>query len=488
MKLSSQHRALYCYLILSVWIFLLIAGMYKYIGNEDGTAAVKSTENEISRGSSVKILKPDIKTRRIFHLCNPPEEISVGSEGQVPSNNLSLEAILIFLRHGDRGPLSHVRNVSTVNCAVDLSGVDHDRTVRQLQQLLHNASSPQLMGPFHGFPLLPPFGGECQLGQLTAVGAAQMLKSGTILRHTYGDRLGFGNGSLAPEDILVYSTKYRRTVQSTLAFLAGLLPPEDLQKAVLHESQSLAFCFNDCACAAAEQLRRGQTAAGVAHLHSHPAVARLVKQAAAVALERPPGGGTGPEKEPDTDPRLLQDALLTYVCHAAPLPCADDSCLRMEQVTGLAAYLAWECRQQSHSPPIRRSSLLRAYGLVRAVVAQLVRVVSERRPRVAVFSGHDRTLEYLAGALGLEWPQPRYGARFVIEVYRGRDRESHQTLPRARDFFLRLVGDGRDLTPHTSFCRQRQLCPIESIIRFLHEDYFAPFNASNFKDACMGKG
>lgn len=27
-KFSSQHRTLYCYLILSIWIFLLIAGKF----------------------------------------------------------------------------------------------------------------------------------------------------------------------------------------------------------------------------------------------------------------------------------------------------------------------------------------------------------------------------------------------------------------------------------------------------------------------------
>lgn len=28
MKISSHHRALYCYLLLSVWIFLLVAGWF----------------------------------------------------------------------------------------------------------------------------------------------------------------------------------------------------------------------------------------------------------------------------------------------------------------------------------------------------------------------------------------------------------------------------------------------------------------------------
>lgn len=30
-KFSSQHRTLYCYLILSIWIFLLIAGKFLFL-------------------------------------------------------------------------------------------------------------------------------------------------------------------------------------------------------------------------------------------------------------------------------------------------------------------------------------------------------------------------------------------------------------------------------------------------------------------------
>lgn len=129
--------------------------------------------------------------------------------GQVPGANLSLEAVLIFIRHGDRGSLSHVRNVSNVNCAVDISGGDQEPVLRNLQLMLQNVTSPQFLGPFHNLPPFPVLGGECQLGQLTAVGVAQLLKTGVLLRQAYGDRLGIGNGSLGPEDILVYSTRYR---------------------------------------------------------------------------------------------------------------------------------------------------------------------------------------------------------------------------------------------------------------------------------------
>jgi hypothetical protein len=57
------------------------AGMYKYIGNEDSMSALKHTDNDNPLRSFSKNLKPDIKTRRIFKLCNPPEEITIGNEG-----------------------------------------------------------------------------------------------------------------------------------------------------------------------------------------------------------------------------------------------------------------------------------------------------------------------------------------------------------------------------------------------------------------------
>jgi hypothetical protein len=74
--------------------------------------------------------------------------------------------------------------------------------------------------------------------------------------------------------------------------------------------------------------------------------------------------------------------------------------------------------------------------------------------------------------------------------------------PVSRDYFFRLLFNGQDVTNQIHFCNkgssaatylvgsrkkgvQAHLCPIESIIRFLHDDYFTIFNATNMKDACI---
>ena len=61
-----------------------------------------------------------------------------------------------------------------------------------------------------------------------------------------------------------------------------------------------------------------------------------------------------------------------------------------------------------------------------------------------------------------------------------------------KKFFFRLVFNGNDVTYRVKFCANTNLvvtvkgalCSFESLIRFLHDDYFSIFNSVNFKEAC----
>ena len=217
-----------------------------------------------------------------------------------------------------------------------------------------------------------------------------------------------------------------------------------------------------------------------------------------------------PEQSQTTDPNTLRDALLTYICHGASLPCAEFDtqrlCVKAEHVTGLFTYTEWEARQTVNNPSRRKYGLLRAYGLLRTIVSHMLQIVSESKPKVVLFSGHDKTLEYLAIALGVLSERailPHYASRFVIEVYKANPKNENHV---ASDFYFRVLINGRDVTHTIPFCKntnfysasyysdrsddsesvrkESRLCPIEAIIRQLHDDYFLPFNATNFKDAC----
>lgn len=494
--------------------------MYKYIAIDDG-----STLNHI--GNDILDIYPknaiyDIKMRRIFKVCNPPSQITVGSEGHVESNH-SLEGIIIFLRHGDRGPMSHVRNITNVRCDGDLvepSSLAVNPLYPAFKAFMHNLSVPgnrpagaeKFLGTFNDFQLYPPLSGKCQLGQLTPVGLSQILKIGHILKQVYAEKLGIGNGTLTRENTRLYTTRYRRTVQSAIAFLTALLSPEDVLKLSLQESYSVAFCFDDCACPAVEKYSHNFAKERAEHFKSHPAVINLVREATQIVYDN------DIDSTPlINDPHSLRDAFLTYVCHGAPLPCIEaadgkEVCVHIEQVTGLFAYTEWEAKQYAKSTSLKRSCLLRAYGVLRNVVNHMLSMISEKKPKLVLYSGHDMTLQYLTTALGVlsEFTAtPYYASRLILEVYKDNDFNSDSHFS-AREYFFRLVYNGRDLTNKIHFCKGRErvmvqndvnddvnssespyrkqsqayLCPIESIIRFLHDDYFTSFNATNFKDAC----
>ncbi|XP_022203174.2 2-phosphoxylose phosphatase 1 [Nilaparvata lugens] len=495
MRLTSQHRAIYCYLLLSAWIFVLLGGMYKYIGSEDGSGSlVRHSTGDFTTRSFSQSIRPDIKARRVMKVCNPPNMITAGSEGRV-KGNYTLEGVLVLIRHGDRGPLTHVRNISSIDCSCSGAPelVSYEAFV---DNLTGTAMQYQLLGPFHGFPLLPA--AECALGQLTRVGVAQLLATGRLLRRAYAERLGLTNVTVA-----AYSTRYRRTLQSALALLYALLTPQGLHGVTLKESQSMSFCFDDCACPAADIHNKKFVSELSGRLKSHPAVAKLVRSSASVVYEMT-------DKHLSSDPYALKDALLTYVCHNARLPCSDlyspsDVCVRTEHVTGLFAYIEWETRQHPKSASLKRVCLLRAYGLLKNIVVNMLRIMSEKKPKIVVYSGHDKTILYLATALGIvsdTTSSPHYASRFVIEVYRNNDSSTmSESGPMGSDYYFRAVYNGKDLTQRIHFCRSTSasdspapsesaqkkpaLCPVESIIRFLHDDYFSSFNVTNLKDACI---
>lgn len=69
-----------------------------------------------------------------------------------------------------------------------------------------------------------------------------------------------------------------------------------------------------------------------------------------------------------------------------------------------------------------------------------------------------------------------------------------------KGFYFKLLVNGKDVTKEMAFCRNFEVvprigngeqrkpsyfCRMEDIVRFIHDDYFAGLNVTNFKDACL---
>ncbi|XP_055541958.1 2-phosphoxylose phosphatase 1 [Wyeomyia smithii] len=567
-RFSLQHRTLYCYLILSIWIFLLIAGMYKYIGSIENSNNALSSKNFLYKKQHLFLDKQDFeRTKKIdIDVCNHPLTIGIGEEGGV-LDGWSLQGVLLLIRHGDRGPMTHVRGIDSIDCSHE-----GDSELTKYHHYLTNSSSTTTAGhwmktgPFHSFPLLPSSSKACLLGQLTQKGIAQLLRVGDVIRQAYAHSLSLyartsiqtrttpfnssdtnGPTTYSAEDIVIFSTRYRRTFQSAMALMFSIVQPEKWQSLQIQESHSLSFCFTDCACPQADNLKKQLDRDSKLSLETHPAIGAIVQWMGATVLQNQPTAG-------QSSPLEVRDAILSHICHDAPLPCRkislgihekrnspssstqdpqdvinidqDDSaiifanhqsqpvntedpddvyptgeqepeiegCVEKSYVAALMSYTQWAGLREWKSVKMHQQGLLRAYGFLRNIVGYMLKMISGDKVKFVLYSGHDKTMEFLMTALGLSIDNPfiPYASRMAFEVYKS-DKDTQ--------YYFRLLHNGKDVTNAIGVCEggkslsvargirgdRANLCPIENIIRFLHDDYFRPLNATNFKDACAAQ-
>lgn len=401
-------------------------------------------------------------------------------------------------------------------------------------------------------------------------GISQLLHIGQLLKYAYGNSLDLHHKPPVPvvapktntnisdpqllhaqiitnsEDIIIFTTRYRRTFQSAMALLYNLLPNDRWQNLNIQESHSLSFCFSDCACPYAEYLKKVLSKSSSKELMENQTISSLVSWL---------GTSLQTQEISSLNPLDVRDALLTYLCHDQEFPCQNlkkntnrksdyvsssvqrddtsndvinidldespiqpniiattandddddssveettpsdsiDNCIEQRHVDTLLAYTNYYELKESNNKMKITERLLRGYGLIRSIVSFMLKMISGDKTKLVLYSSHDHTLKNLLSVLGmidLSSYIP-YAARLSFEVYRSDKDNQH---------YFRLIYNGKDLTSSISFClggkslrvkRGRGgiafLCPIENIIRFVHDDYFLVINATNYKDACASK-
>lgn len=118
---------------------------------------------------------------------------------------------------------------------------------------------------------------------------------------------------LNSDEVVVFTTRYRRTFQSALAMLFTLLPADKWLALNVRESHSMAFCFGECSCPQSALLRKRLEAMGDKQLLKRGDVLDVMQWIGGTILQHTPNGISNPFE--------VVDALLTVLCHDATLPC-----------------------------------------------------------------------------------------------------------------------------------------------------------------------
>lgn len=73
------------------------------------------------QGNTLDATKTIEESSLVQRVCNPTEGIQLGGEGGV-LKGWKLQGIIVVTRHGDRGPMVHVRDADSVDCGAPKSG------------------------------------------------------------------------------------------------------------------------------------------------------------------------------------------------------------------------------------------------------------------------------------------------------------------------------------------------------------------------------
>lgn len=424
------------------------------------------------------------KVARALKYCSSLMAGNLEQEGEGEPGS-RLEAVVLMMRHGDRGPMKDFYKLSSVHCGLNFTDNDFQQYLDYMQSHIHSRPAHDA---FRRFAVLPK-GNSCLPGRLTQFGALQQLRTGRLLRQAYVGQWNLLRENWTMDEVVTVSTMVERTYQSAVSFLFGFLPNFDFMKLNLKVGLGSTLCYTKqfCHCPSADKLNRAVEREKWELVNSHPAVQGLVEQVDSALHFRKYRSSSA--AKPDD----IFDKLLVFVCHQTSLPCySDSSCVSFEQLNNIISFLEWRGKQLIKSENVRLFSVLTMHGFLMDLVQRLIDVRNrQKKHRFIFYSAHDKTLMPLMVALGFfDGNRPPFSSRLIWELY------SRPHSKGERIYHLKIVYNGKDVTKRTSFCspkkqdsanasRNPYLCLLDTFVKFVRIDYLKELNATSFRDACI---
>ena len=395
----------------------------------------------------------------------------------MPPPKYQLSGVAVVTRHGDRSSLNQFPNHKRPNILCRLSSVtDHHRTaaskfIKSMDKLVAAQNRPSHYREFD----LYPDSKHCGIAQLTARGVLQMISLGEQLRARYvGEGLLFQGKTNVAKKLYVRTTNYERTFQSAMAVMHGFLPSISMSSVSMDVTKNLYHCSElysnlSCSCPMAFQ--------PLSLADKNPQVTDDEKRLFRTNVQK-----VAPFLTDYLRPAPLLESLLPYVCHNLTFPCFNGSCVTWQTINTLWNITDSQEIRHAKSNHSALSSRLLAHPLLSEIVARFFNIMryntQKHAKRFFLFSGHDSTLLPLLQALSImDGRRPPLASNLVFELYGVRQKQ----------FYIRILYNGRDWTQYLSFCPPSTLvdglCPMDNFAYFVLYENEKSFGKS-YANAC----
>eukprot|EP00563_Minutocellus_polymorphus_P001952 CAMPEP_0181035726 /NCGR_PEP_ID=MMETSP1070-20121207/8474_1 /TAXON_ID=265543 /ORGANISM="Minutocellus polymorphus, Strain NH13" /LENGTH=489 /DNA_ID=CAMNT_0023113299 /DNA_START=61 /DNA_END=1530 /DNA_ORIENTATION=- len=402
------------------------------------------------------------------------------SSPEAPSKKVRLVSVQVVHRHGDRTPITPMKNETYWGSILPPSHVLEG--IAKGTKLVHDENS--LAGANHAA------GGRGVFGQLSQLGLLQMVDLGNRLReelhlddeandngddihhedehgnkYIYGGKLFHGKAPLHPQRIKVTSTNFPRTLQSVQGLLVGLFPDGTDDHHVDIDVTKTNEMIPD------PQPRRTQEQADLEReLAARPHLAEKEKEMRGLAVRATDAirhtlgddyekfiFGVGEENGDSTSgDNSHQTKPLSWSQLAEITTCLKSRDMLPKQITdadqeAISSHAAWRWFQNLRHPRLARLAM---YEMVQDIVDGLHRSkncprsgTDDDEPLLHVFSAHDSTLMGLICAFHLQQPSqwPHYASYIKVELIEVEDMHPSEASRSQKEYFVRFSLNGEVL-------------------------------------------
>ncbi|KAI6228239.1 hypothetical protein M3Y95_00601700 [Aphelenchoides besseyi] len=459
-----MKRARFVLTILSALVFLYFLVPYEWFGH---------------RPKGIKYFYEHERPQLFVESCQFTEVPLKGSEGEFKDEDFKLRGVVIAFRHGERSPVIDVNSKFIPDC-IPYKETDR-RSFDTYIKLLKSKDFRSFLKVDSAYPSFKwhPHPYRCEIGQMTAEGALQLIKLGTHLHERYKAVDLFKDSNEA--NILFSSSYFQRTFQSAIAFSSAFFYiNKDLPSVFLRRSNNTYFCLDEnCKCPKYDETRRTaemERAEEFWNRSPRTLFNRLQVLGSMVGLNFV------------EHPLQFQDVMLgRYICRRNTLPCNSvGECFTVNDFLETSDE-TWEIarRMFEKTSPITRSLyVIESWTMLRnlQLAIQKARSKAQGPKIIRVYSGHDITLEPLMHTLGIAHRiPPHYSSRIVFELYETESPLHDETV------FVRLLFNGKDYTSDVEFCPPlvRGLCRGSNFEKFAKSGVLTLQNLDTIRDICF---
>eukprot|EP00736_Rhodelphis_marinus_P002718 Rmarinus@m.12766 len=382
--------------------------------------------------------------------------------------DLELVQAQVIFRHGARTPLTELNEQLDGGVKWDVTeGAEDVLTTKIRLEDMQGNKNPRstVDARQHAVEL---HGGD-KRGQLSALGAHQLVEVGGRLRKRYIEDLKLTGHQYSPDDVAVRSTNVLRTVLSARGILTGMYPgrnkgDEPIVIKVDHTPKEI-WHPNPNSC---------------------PRLAEIFDHLRETYTEHPPVKDTREDLrkaiKAETVPNVveLRDVFVALEAHGKGLPEGlRDKPELVDKVDNLAGWVVG--RYFGHEEAVK----LAVGPALKSLEKGFEKYVNEHpdAKRLHLISSHDTTIVSILSALGAysnEWPP--YASTLALELYR-RPEEGEEEAQSGKDrdnFFVRVLYNEEDLP--IPACGNSSVCKYQDFIDLLQskqpEDWHAHCKAT----------